>query len=188
MLTLSYDGKSVYYMDEAPFAPSLQYARLEFTDGKPDPEKDVKGLKGDITYLASDSSYAASPLLVAHLHHNHIGAFYLPYVTADLPSQVITRLREDGQFANNYHPEDHNDYMHKAKSHNPLIDNPDDIRINRIPNYVLHPFDAKPNPYSLRDRIIKPIEEKGRPHAKLPLNNDVLAVYGNPCLLPAFKG
>ncbi|MRI35491.1 hypothetical protein EOPP23_21255 [Endozoicomonas sp. OPT23] len=178
MINLSEDGRSAVFVEKSPWAEALQYARLEFENGRP-VDDSGDGLKADITYIASDSAPNAEPVLTAHIHHNAPIAIFDPQLTTPgIVAQLNRHRATDTLGPQTSNPEIYNEITTGSarKLIEPFSSDFADARITRMFNYKIPREDIQPNYYSLDDRIIKRLNKKKPP--KQWHNNDVFVVYG----------
>ena len=174
MFSLGYDGRSVLYQEEPQAAAALRLARLDYNGKQPV----GKGLKADVTYIASDTAPNSVPVLTAHLHHNQIVSIAYPHVSSQAVTEMI-RSPLDNPFDDiNFQPDDYNELLRGAKAHelNPMLLNPHLTGITRLSNYPVPTRHLTPNIYSYDERIANRIRNSKSP--KIWLNNDMLSVYG----------
>ena len=174
------DGRSTSGWQQAPFNTAMQYASLgSHVDAKGNHIPEGKGLKADVTEIASDVDYTpGQPLplavLTAHIHHNEVAAIFEPQYNSEAVKIKINNLQKENNLnQQTIHPDIYSEIMREELFKKQTNKNAAMIRLAnfRIENFT----DIKPNYHSGNERILDRIKKGKSP--KLWLNNDVLAVY-----------
>ena len=182
---LQVDGRSEVAAEELPSGPALQYARLVYKDGKPDP--DNNGLKADITFITADTDPKTTPTLGLHVHHNHPAIVYQPFMNSEPLIQILEKLGpHNAQTMFSMNPEVLNEAMHSASETqvNPIA-NPVSFHLFKIGNTgvnnekimpTLDNYDERiaPSRHSYYDRMASR-KAIGKP-PKLVMNHDMFLI------------